>query len=71
MLNEEQIERAARNLCELRGIDPDAKVGHGADPSPDGFVSDVWLYSPAWTLAKREVIDHWRINEAIRLALAT
>lgn len=37
MLTEEQIEVAARKLCELRGIDPDAMVGHGADPSPSGL----------------------------------
>ena len=71
MLTEEQIELAARKLCEMRGIDPDALVSHGPDPSPGGYVHAVLLHSPAWTRAKREVIDHWRLNEAIKAAIAT
>ena len=29
MLTDQQIERAARKLCELRGIDPDAETVFG------------------------------------------
>ena len=71
MLSEEQIERAARKLCELRGIDPDALVSHEADPSPGGFLPDILLYSPAWTRAKREVVNHWLLTEALNAATAT
>jgi hypothetical protein len=28
----EQLEKAARHLCKLRGIDPDQQVAHGAEP---------------------------------------
>lgn len=56
-MNDKQLESAARRLCELRGIDPDYQVAHGADPGPDGFVPGVLLYSPAWMRAKREIED--------------
>lgn len=68
MLTEQQVETAARKLCELRGIDPDALVSHCADPSPQGYIPAILLHSPAWTRAKREVVDHWRLTEALRVA---
>lgn len=67
-MNEKQLETAARRLCELRGVDPDAQVAHGADPNPDGTVYAVVWYSPAWTRAIREIRHQLQINEAIAAA---
>lgn len=64
-----QAEAAARKLCELRGVDPDATVSHGVDVpdyAPDGYaVPYVLLYSPAWRRALRDV----RAAEAMQVAL--
>ena len=65
-MNDEQKYVVARELCRLRGIDPDMIVAHGADPSPDGVVHDVVLYSPAWVRALREI----EAKEALDVAVA-
>ncbi len=65
MMNDKQKKAAARELCRLRGIDPDQPVAHGADPSPDGFVPAVCLYSPAWERAVREIEAQERIEAAM------
>lgn len=67
-MNEAQIEIAARQLCKIRGIDPDERVMHGADPNPDGTVYAIALYSPAWTRAAREIEYQQQILEAYDLA---
>lgn len=64
-MTEYQLEVAARELCRLRGINPDTRVGHGPDPSPDGSVCDVYLYSPAWTRALREIEGFQQIATAV------
>jgi hypothetical protein len=62
-----QVEVAARELCRLRGIDPETEVGHAADPDPKtGFVYDVMLYSRAWKRAAREIIAADRMRQALR-----
>lgn len=53
--DEKHVEKIARRLCEIRGIDPDAMVPHGADPDERGIAPAVLLRSPAWTRAAREV----------------
>lgn len=63
--NEKWLEAAARRVCELRGINPDEMCGHEPDPSPDGFVCDVMLHSPAWELVAREVLAHQQIGQAL------
>jgi len=68
-MNDKQKEQAARRLCELRGIDPDEKVQHGADPDKNGFVVSILLCSPAWERALREIEDHVRMHEAINYAI--
>lgn len=55
MLTSKQKEIAARELCRLRGVDPDKQIAHEADPSPEGYVPGVCLYSPAWTRALCEI----------------
>ena len=64
-MNDKQKEKAAKKLCELRGIDPDSKVAHGADPDKNGFSLDILLYSPAWTRVLREIEDADNINIAM------
>ena len=54
-MNESQRRYAARKLCELRGIDPDMRVSHGAEPDENGFVPAILLYSPAWARALKEI----------------
>lgn len=44
-MTEQQIEKAAREYCRLLGLDPDEMVGHGADPTSNGLVMSVILYS--------------------------
>ena len=63
----QQKEVAARELCRLRGYDPDASVSHGADPSPGGVTHAVLLHSPAWTRALREIEAQEHIEEAMRV----
>ncbi|BAG41614.1 hypothetical protein [Ralstonia phage phiRSL1] len=68
-MNDKQLEVAARELCRIRGIDPDSSVAHGADPNPDGSVYGVLLYSPAWTRVAREVKAHLEVHRAVSRAL--
>lgn len=68
-MTDEQIEVAARKLCEIRGIDPDRRVGHGAEPDANGLVPAVLLYSPAWRLVAREVTSFYQVAQAIDHAL--
>lgn len=68
-MNDKQLEVAARELCRIRGIDPDDSVAHGADPNPDGTVNCVLLYSPAWTRMLKEVKAHLEVHRAVSKAL--
>lgn len=65
MMTDLQKELAARKLCALRGIDPDAMIAHAADSLSNGMVPAICLYSPAWQLAAREIEKHERIEEAM------
>lgn len=58
-------EAEARELCRIRGIDPDARVAHGADPDPDSmYVPYVMLYSPAWARIARECAQFDQLRQA-------
>lgn len=61
------LEAAARHLCALRGIDPDALTPHGA---LDGSINGVLYYSPAWKLAAYEIENFQRIQAAIAVGMA-
>lgn len=63
---EGQLEEAARRLCRLRGQNPDDKVGHGPEPSSDGVVLDVLMYSPRWQIVRNEIIEHIRVDYAFK-----
>lgn len=67
-MNEQQKEIAARRLCELRGIDPDASVAHGANPNDDGSVPYILVYSPAWRLAVCEIEQRLMMDDCIAAA---
>lgn len=64
-MTEQQIEAAARKLCEIRGIDPDRMVPHGAPPNDHGYVPAVLLHSPAWRMAVSEVRNFYQLAKAV------
>lgn len=64
-MNEQQIEQAARKLCELRGLDPDQLLGHGAKPDANGMVPAVLLRSPRWQLVAEQIKDFYQVAQAI------
>jgi hypothetical protein len=64
-MDDKWLEGAARRVCELRGIDPDKMVSHGAEPDEFGIVLGVLLHSPAWRLVAREVVAHQQISQAL------
>lgn len=68
-MTEQQIEAAARKLCELRGIDPDHLISHGAPPSDMGYVPAVLLHSPAWRLVASEVQKFYEMAMAVDFAM--
>ncbi len=69
-MTEEQVEIAARKLCELRGIDPDKSVPHRAPPNDHGYVPAVLLHSPAWAPCVSEVRAFYQVAQAIDFAHA-
>lgn len=68
-MNEEKLEIAARKLCEIRGIDPDFLVSHGAPPGDHGYVPAVLLHTPAWRMAVSEVRNFWEMARAVDFAV--
>lgn len=68
-MTEQQVEAAARKLCEIRGIDPDFLVSHGAPPNDKGYVPAVLLHTPAWRMAVSEVRKFWEMAQAIDFAM--
>ena len=61
-MDDELIERAAKKLCEIRGLDPDESVPHG---HPEGYASIV--YSKQWELLVPEIRSHLQVEEAIQV----
>jgi hypothetical protein len=59
-------EVAARELCRIRGIDPDARVCYAPY---DGNGPAIAIYSPAWKRALMEIEAHGQLEEAIKFAL--
>jgi len=53
-------EKKARKLCELRGLDPDKEIGHGAD-TPG---MDVMMFSPRWERVALEIDSFEQIRQA-------
>lgn len=65
MINESVVERAAKVLCKSRGIDPNHMIPHTADPNPNGLVPGIILRSPAWVLARTEIVHYLEVEDAI------
>ena len=66
MNNEEDIiEAMARELCSIRGLDPDEQVQQCSRPSDDGFASDVYLLCPRWRNIAIEVKRHLEVSDAV------
>lgn len=61
MLTEQQLEQAARMLCEIRGISPD-KITHAVAPDEYGLL----FHAPAWKFAANEIRQHEQIEFALR-----
>ena len=55
LLTDEQLEKAARHLCFMRGQDLDRDIGHGAPVDEYGFQLGILLYSPRWRLTADEL----------------
>ncbi|MHB8413894.1 MAG: hypothetical protein ACYDB1_00670 [Acidiferrobacteraceae bacterium] len=64
-MTDAELERAARKLCELRSINPDQLIGHGASPDANGNIPAVLLHSPAWKFAAQEIESAQQIAQAI------
>lgn len=69
-MTEQQLEAAARKLCELRGLDPDQRVSHGAPPNNMGYVPAVLLYSPRWQMVAGEIRGFYQIAQALDSVLS-
>jgi hypothetical protein len=68
-MTEDQIERAARALCRMRGQDPDKRVGHNVTVEmDDGTQDSIRCYLPRWNVAAEEVRAALRLQQAIKEA---
>lgn len=64
-MTDQQLEAAARKLCELRGVDPDRLVPTSPPPNDMGYVPAVLLTVPAWRQAKAEIQGFLQIAQAV------
>jgi len=64
-MTEQQIEAAARKLCEIRGIDPDRAAPVSPPPTTMGYVPAVALALPAWREAKAEILGFYQVAQAL------
>lgn len=64
-MTDEQLEAAARKLCELRGIDPERMVPTAPPPTDMGYVPAVLLHTPAWRAAVAEIRGFYQIAQAL------
>lgn len=66
MLTPEQLEAAARKLCEIRGIDPDERCEN--ETRHDEFISTTIAYF-AWEECAEEIRAYLEIQEAVRYVI--
>jgi len=59
-LTDEQLEQAARELCDIRGEDPEALIPHA---DPDGLA--VLRRTVSWKFAAHEIKRWLQIQEAV------
>ena len=64
-MTDEQLEAAARKLCEIRGIEPDRVVPVSPPPTTMGYVPAVALALPAWREAQAEILGFYQVAKAL------
>lgn len=64
-MTDAQKEAAARELCRLRGIDPERIVGSNLDLSEEGCAEAVLVLVPAWRQALKEIEAQEQLEAAI------
>ena len=69
-MTDTQKKAAARELCRMRGIDPEKKIAHDPAPGPNGFVPAILIHSPAWMLAMCEIEAQEHIESAMEYGRA-
>lgn len=68
MLTNQELEAAARELCRMRGIDPDAVINY-CPLARGGVICDNCLRIPAWEKAAEEIARHAQIAVAVAVAV--
>lgn len=70
MMNEKQIEIAAKHLCRLHGIDPDEKVASfDAARIYNDWIPGMAVILFRWELFAIKIRDHMKMDKAINEAL--
>jgi hypothetical protein len=67
-MTEDQIKRAARALCRMRGLDPNERVTQKAPNGLGGFFDDVVDRGWRWEFVVSEIRAALQIQEAIKEA---
>ena len=71
MMNETQLEIAAREYCRLAGIDPEKSVGTNPPPNRDGTINMVCIWVPAWKPVAEMIAQQDLVRHCIDLANVT
>jgi len=61
-MTEKQLEKAARELCKIRGEDPEQRVNYEGNQG-----SYINSRAPRWYVFKEEIENHLNIEKAIRV----
>lgn len=59
-MTKDQLQAAARKLCEIRGIDPE-RPGY----APSHSMADVMFVEIAWQAAEREILAFYQVARAL------
>jgi hypothetical protein len=54
-MSDQQLEKAAREYCNKKGLDPEEIIKHGVEPDYNGYIPDICLVTPRWKLVAREL----------------
>lgn len=66
ILTDAQIERAAREYCRIKGVNPDDDVTHGHDTDGYSPVCDVCLISKRWERVAVKIREHNLLSDVIK-----
>lgn len=64
-MTDEQLEAAARKLCEIRGVNPNHMVRVDPPPNSMGYVPAALLSVPAWRGAQSEILAFYQVAQAL------